>query len=1451
MARSVRNIAKANEDKIFANAQSAQSYTRAVGEIAPTGTQLSGLLGLQNARRLSAANHTAVYEHNVALADKYLGIATSVSSKLREIDRANKVESETYNDTYHDAVLAARLDYEVAIADYKLIWRQAEAIDQQSFTTDSVPINYAFSTAIIGLDRTYQVQVAAAEETRQFAHATAEGVFFNRQTAVNNTKRSTNAREVIALWNVHESTRVNAHIAINNALQLPWTQYLVDSATARAAWWNSASVQYANLATERNAAETTYTGRLATAHVIRQRAIATQTKNKSLAEANSQFDEAMDKADAVRDYFTNMVAPTYTYVDTIAQAEHKQTIDIAQARLDHIDHEDGSQLNAAIQTANNVFNNTKSSQNSTYRSALASQQADQYLDFATAEYDRKVTLIAADAALVTTRNNEERKYRIEELNAYLQSATTWANIDATYRQYEANSFASAAASLASSHGSPWATYDEHFYAGQAANVTTVSNAARTNAIKQATAQHLAETRQTNAETNWRNLYATTSNILNTAIAGAHKGFATKQSMAYAAADNNNLELPSLSSPTDLAGQYMVAGPHSDYRMSLYSATSTSYAYPYAGYWWGAWGYYGSDNWFTDYGGYYDYLYGSQVSSAAYVYLYNPAKQFPGSFWQMNSGAVADQMLDSELQFRYGDTSSEELTITDSVPPGVFTPLSPVNPDVSDGAAFSNDEVIAILSGLDPEASEYWTLHGSTTQTVVSERPSVDLATFSPELADAQPIEESSTSDGQSPSDAPARDTTSATGSLTESAGAEEGSFAVAERISSKAADASGVTTFAQHLGRANGTNLTPMQKLNAYLQGVNNQKGPGIFDHASQISVNLVMGYINGQNGSLTNYGKGFAKGFFIDGAWGNVEGISSILKFGWGAVKQSWFTQARFLTFGNEWIFENSYFNFADQRKVETNLINAGQMIFKVLNVVGTELGDQAVAHYDTLLNGSAADLQELGGTHQQVAAAVMSMGVLLSKQLREMTPETRGRISGAITWELAQTAAEIMFTAGVATVATKGAKFARFADKLADFAKKYDKLGALAQPVLNRLREITEPGGELRKLLEKFDEKAVVVAKAVRVVEDTLQNACFTPDTPVLTKEGKKPIGEIRPGQQVMAFDFENGQWNFREVKANTHNHYSGELVSVTIDHDTINATAEHPFWVVSGKRLSDRPTPRPLATGEEEGRLLSGRWVNASDLEKGDVLHSSSGQQVTITSVSTRRVTDLEVCNLSVGENHFYAVGRDSVLVHNATWCSVLTDLHPGWDKIRANLAKKFGVDISQIHGHHIVQKQIEKEFYLPPKLVPNGKLVGDLTDTEFEDLITRGLLSDREQSAWYIGKSQELLRKADVEIYSPQESGKTTVELLNLLKEHLKEPKPGKSGANLTLALNDTDNVHTPETQRAVYKLLKAVEGNQANTERVLREIGDIFRQGRVPRANAQGWDYTSINGQPVK
>ncbi|MBM3966565.1 MAG: DUF2235 domain-containing protein, partial [Planctomycetes bacterium] len=293
-------------------------------------------------------------------------------------------------------------------------------------------------------------------------------------------------------------------------------------------------------------------------------------------------------------------------------------------------------------------------------------------------------------------------------------------------QYEANSFASAASSLASSTGTPWAAYDADFYAAQAANVTAVSNAAKTNAIAQATAQKTAEVAQTNAETTWRNAYATASSVLNTGIAGAHLGFATAQSLIYSAMGGSNLALPTVSRPTDLAGEYTVPGPDNTYRASISAMKSTNYYYYWwGGYWWGAWGYYGSGYWYSGYGGYYGYLYGSQVSSAASVILQEPQKQFPGSFWQIDSDQIADQMRDGAIEVRYGDTKVSELVMPVDVPVGSLQSINiPVR---SSDDAVTSEEVAAILKSKDDELADFVSDKASITTLPVRERPVVYVA----------------------------------------------------------------------------------------------------------------------------------------------------------------------------------------------------------------------------------------------------------------------------------------------------------------------------------------------------------------------------------------------------------------------------------------------------------------------------------------------------------------------------------------------------------------------------------------------------------------------------------------------------------------------------------------------------------------------------------------------------
>ena len=163
-----------------------------------------------------------------------------------------------------------------------------------------------------------------------------------------------------------------------------------------------------------------------------------------------------------------------------------------------------------------------------------------------------------------------------------------------------------------------------------------------------------------------------------------------------------------------------------------------------------------------------------------------------------------------------------------------------------------------------------------------------------------------------------------------------------------------------------------------------------------------------------------------------------------------------------------------------------------------------------------------------------------------------------------------------------------------------------------------------------------------------------CFDPDTPVDTPDGPRRIGDIQPGDVVLAFDFEAGQWCQRTVAERHDNVFRGARVTLETESGEVTATSWHPFWVVEGHELDNRPLPKELSEREDQGFALPGRWVNSHDLLAGDLLISRSGRQLRLLGVRQRYEASLPVCNLTIDQHHTFAVGADSILVHNTGGC-----------------------------------------------------------------------------------------------------------------------------------------------------------------------------------------------------
>ena len=217
---------------------------------------------------------------------------------------------------------------------------------------------------------------------------------------------------------------------------------------------------------------------------------------------------------------------------------------------------------------------------------------------------------------------------------------------------------------------------------------------------------------------------------------------------------------------------------------------------------------------------------------------------------------------------------------------------------------------------------------------------------------------------------------------------------------------------------------------------------------------------------------------------------------------------------------------------------------------------------------------------------------------------------------------------------------------------------------------KALASKGDDFAKLYNRCDNvgKNMLVnnaGTARQFSDDTLKVCtdkinCFARDTVVSTPTGPRPIGGIQPGERVLAFDFETGEWVSREVLERHDSNYYGPLVTITTDGGPIRTTVYHPFWVVQGFDLEERDTPRELAEDEDQGLTLDGRWVNSHEVRAGDVIIGRDGRELRVKRVEQEYVESFPVSNLTIEEHHTFAVGTDAVLVHNQSVCPVHIDI-----------------------------------------------------------------------------------------------------------------------------------------------------------------------------------------------
>ncbi len=312
-------------------------------------------------------------------------------------------------------------------------------------------------------------------------------------------------------------------------------------------------------------------------------------------------------------------------------------------------------------------------------------------------------------------------------------------------------------------------------------------------------------------------------------------------------------------------------------------------------------------------------------------------------------------------------------------------------------------------------------------------------------------------------------------------------------------------------------------------------------------------------------------------------------------------------------------------------------------LNQLATKLADSKA------LNGNYDDLEK---DFDSLLEALPEEYLDLLKGVLDQGPELAGYITGALLYEAFEAAVVAGVTVGTASAASAAKTNAKI---MALFAK-IQKFGKAAG--FKHWDEIASVGEAVLKHGDDANgaNKAANAGDAAKDLNHGAKGAkepgalCFPAGTLVGTKDGLRPIETVAAGDRVWAIDLRTREWQLSGVAKTFVQDYDHVAVGITVDGETIVSTFRHPYWVLSGDQLGDRPRlPHHLEGQLPEEGTLPGRWVDAGDMRVGDVVLLRDGRQVPVSHVDMEP-SRMKVYNFNVEALHCYAVGERQVLVHN---------------------------------------------------------------------------------------------------------------------------------------------------------------------------------------------------------
>lgn len=317
--------------------------------------------------------------------------------------------------------------------------------------------------------------------------------------------------------------------------------------------------------------------------------------------------------------------------------------------------------------------------------------------------------------------------------------------------------------------------------------------------------------------------------------------------------------------------------------------------------------------------------------------------------------------------------------------------------------------------------------------------------------------------------------------------------------------------------------------------------------------------------------------------------------------------------------------------------------------------------------VNNPGEVARSAGDLGKAVAVAGFNAAKETVRVVREGTPEERGKLVGAIAFEVATTVG----TGGAGQAsklrhADKVADGLRAADRATDVARTADRASDVARTA-DRATDVGRAADDgLVAVVGRRSDDAADTARGSDYVVDAScsggvcrrPGSCFVAGTLVRTSEGFAPIESLRVGDVVLARHEKTGELG-RFPVIDTIVRDDEPLLSITVESDARSTTGRSTVRSTIDRETTNRETTERddptlvrdvlLVTPEHPFHTTRG-WVAAKALTPDDRIVRANETLASIVSLEAldRRA---RVYNLTVDEAHTYFVGEGELWVHNA--------------------------------------------------------------------------------------------------------------------------------------------------------------------------------------------------------